>query len=227
MEAARYPLSDVTPSALDNHSPPAAKIARYRSLFRGRTDVYPRRFQSRRTGKSGYSPACGNQWVRGICEKPRIKCSDCPQQHWLPVTDDVIHWHLAGQDSQHQPFVMGVYPMLLDESCFLLAADFDGDQWPEDTAAFRAICADRGLHPALERSRSGNGAHLWRFINEATPAALARRLGTHLLTETLDRRPGLGLASYDRFFPNQDNPPPRRFRQPHRPPPPESRPRKR
>ncbi len=64
---------------VDRHSPSQAKIALFRSLFRGREDVYPRRFENRRTGKSGYAPACGNEWVRGICEKPRVKCLECQQ----------------------------------------------------------------------------------------------------------------------------------------------------
>jgi len=103
--------------SLHQRSPATDKIACFRSLFRGRTDVYPQRFESRKTGKAGYSPACGNEWVRGICEKPRIKCSNCPHQHWLPVSDRTIAWHLSGKDSSGQPFVMGVYPMLLDETC--------------------------------------------------------------------------------------------------------------
>jgi hypothetical protein len=185
-------------------SPPGEKIALFRSLFRGRSDVYPRRFDNPRTGKSGYSPACGNEWVRGVCEKPRIRCSDCPNQKWLPVTDEVVRWHLAGEDSGGKPFVMGVYPMLLDETCFFLAADFDGPEWREDARAFLETCCIRDIPAVLERSRSGDGAHIWMFFETAMPAALARRLGAHLLTETLDKRPGIGLASYDRFFPNQD-----------------------
>jgi superfamily II DNA or RNA helicase/very-short-patch-repair endonuclease len=190
--------------ALNQHSPPAAKIALFRSLFYGREDVYPRRFESRKTGKSGYQPACGNEWVRGICEKPRIKCSDCPNQRWLRVTDEVIHWHLTGQDAQQQPFVMGVYPMLLDETCFFLAVDFDRESWLEDAGAFLETCRRLGLPAALERSRSGNGGHVWFFFDEALPSALARKMGAHLLTETMERRPDIGLRSYDRFFPNQD-----------------------
>jgi len=190
---------------LVNHlSPPGEKIALFRSLFRGRPDVYPRRFDNPRTGKSGYSPACGNEWVRGVCEKPSIRCSDCPNQKWLPVTDEVVRWHLAGEDSAGKPFVMGVYPMLLDETCFFLATDFDGSEWREDARAFLETCRNHDIPAAVERSRSGNGAHIWMFFETAIAAALARRLGAHLLTETLDKRPGIGLASYDRFFPNQD-----------------------
>src|SRR6476661_1931460 len=98
-------------------SPPAAKIALFRSLFHGREDVYPHRFESRKTGRAGYSPACGNEWVPGICEKPRIKCSECPHQRFLHITDEIIRWHLCGHDDNGREFVMGVYPMLRDETC--------------------------------------------------------------------------------------------------------------
>jgi len=117
-------------------SPPAAKIELFRSLFRGRADVYPRRFESRKTGKAGYAPACANEWVRGVCEKPRIKCADCPNRRFLPVTDEVIRWHLSGRDHQGRDFVMGVYPLFQDETCFFLAVDFDR----ESCVTFGARC---------------------------------------------------------------------------------------
>ena len=103
---------------VDHSSSPATKIALFRSLFRGRDDVYPRRFESRKTGKSGYQPACGNEWVHGVCRKPTIKCSACLTQRFLPVTDEVVSRHLTGKDDVERDFVMGVYPMLLDETCF-------------------------------------------------------------------------------------------------------------
>ena len=192
---------------VDRTSPSQAKIALFRSLFRGRDDIYPRRFESRKTGKSGYAPACANEWVRGICEKPRIKCAECPHRRFLPVTDDVIRWHLSGHDPDGQPFVAGVYPLLRDETCFFLAVDFDKAGWQEDAAAFLDACRRLNLPAALERSRSGRGAHVWFFFEEAIPAALARRLGSHVLTETMEARPDIGLDSYDRLFPNQDTMP--------------------
>jgi superfamily II DNA or RNA helicase/very-short-patch-repair endonuclease len=196
------------PSGLvDRISPSQAKIALFRSLFRGRDDVYPRRFQSRKTGKSGYAPACANEWVRGICEKPRIKCAECPHRRFLPVTDDVIRWHLSGHNEASQPFVAGVYPMLFDETCHFLAVDFDRANWGEDAGAFLDTCRRLNLHAALERSRSGRGGHVWLFFDEAIPATLARRLGSHILTETMEGRPDVGLDSYDRLFPNQDTMP--------------------
>ena len=95
-------------SPIDRTSAPEAKIALFRSLFRGRADAYPRRFENRRTGRAGYAPACANEWVRGVCEKPRIKCAECPNRRFLPVTDDVIRWHLSGSDPAGRPFVAGL-----------------------------------------------------------------------------------------------------------------------
>jgi hypothetical protein len=187
-----------------NHSSPAAKIALFRSLFRGREDVYPRRFENRRTGKSGYAPACANEWVRGVCEKPRIKCAECPHRKFYELTDEVIAWHLSGRDVSARDFVIGVYPMLLDETCFFLAVDFDGENWKQDARAFLESCRRLDVPAALERSRSGDGAHVWFFFTEAIPASLARKMGSHILTETMENRPEIGLESYDRLFPNQD-----------------------
>jgi superfamily II DNA or RNA helicase/very-short-patch-repair endonuclease len=198
-------------AGVNQHSPAEAKIALFRSLFHGREDVYPRRFESRKTGRAGYSPVCGNEWVQGICEKPRIKCSECPHQRFLPVTDDVIRWHLQGHDDHSRDFVIGVYPMLLDETCFFLAADFDKTTWQDDVGALLETCRQMNLSAALERSRSGRGGHIWFFFNEAVPATLARKFGAHILTETMERRPDIGLDSYDRFFPNQDTLPPGGF----------------
>ena len=180
------------------------KIAIFRSLFRGREDVYPRRFENRKSNKSGYAPACGNEWVRGICEKPRIKCLDCQHRKFLSITDKIIQWHLLGMDNTGRDFVMGIYPMLLDETCFFLVADFDKDTWQQDAVAFLKTCHQMNLPAALERSRSGKGAHVWLFFSEAITASLARKLGSHILTETMEKHPDIGLDSYDRFFPNQD-----------------------
>ena len=185
-------------------SSPSVKIGLFRSLFRGRTDVYPLRFESKKTGKAGYSPACANEWIRGVCEKPRIKCADCANRRFLPVTDDVIRWHLSGHTDQGGSFVAGVYPMLLDEACYFLAADFDGEKWQDDAGAFMEVCRELSVPAALERSRSGDGAHVWIFFEEAVPAGLARKIGSYILTETMEKRPEIGLGSYDRLFPNQD-----------------------
>ena len=182
----------------------ATKIALFRSLFRGRDDVYARRFESLKSGKSGYAPACANEWVRGICEKPRIQCARCRHRKFLPITDESIRWHLTGIDHRAKPFVLGLYPMLLDETCWFLAVDFDGQDWLADATAYLQACLAFSVPAALERSRSGNGGHVWLFFSEPIPAQLARQLGAWLLTEAMDSRPETGLQTYDRFFPDQD-----------------------
>ena len=189
---------------LTQKSSSCTKIALFQSLFRGREDLYPQRFESKKTGRAGYSPACGNEWVRGICEKPKIKCSECRHRRFLSVTDDVVRWHLSGHDDSGKAFVMGIYPMLLDETCFFLAADFDKSTWQDDSLSFLKTCQKLNVPAAIERSRSGKGAHVWIFFSERIPAVLARKLGCHILTETMEHCPGIGLDSYDRFFPNQD-----------------------
>ncbi len=147
---------------------------------------------------------CSNEWVSGICEKPRVKCADCQHRSFLPVTDDVIRRHLVGSDERGNDFIAGVYPMLLDETCFFLAIDLDKANWQDDAIAVLETCRRLDVPAALERSRSGNGGHIWIFFESAIPASLARRLGSYVLTETMERRPDLGLDSYDRLFPNQD-----------------------
>ncbi|EME69437.1 hypothetical protein H261_13239 [Paramagnetospirillum caucaseum] len=188
-------------------SPPAAKIALFHSLFRGRDDVFPKRWSNPKSGKSGYSPACANEWVPRLCGKPKVKCGDCPNRHFLPVTDTIIAQHLRGEGADGRNFIIGVYPMLTDETCWFLAADFDKKSWRDDVAAFLDTCRIKNIPAAVERSRSGNGGHVWIFFAEPVPAGLARRLGAHILTETMERAPELGFDSYDRFFPNQDTMP--------------------
>lgn len=182
-------------------SSPAEKIRLFRTLFRGRPDVYPKLWTNDKKSTKGYAPACSNEWVRGICEKPRVKCGECPHQAFLAVDEDVILAHLQGRH------VVGVYPLLLDESCWFLAADFDKGDWKEDVAAFLTTCREFDLPAAVERSRSGNGAHVWFFFAAPVPAAVARTMGCYLLTETMSRRHELPLTSYDRLFPNQDTMP--------------------
>ena len=195
---------DQQPKPVTQGSSPEAKIRLFRSLFRGREDVYPRRFESRKTNKAGYSPVCANEWIRGVCEKPKIKCTDCPHQRFVPVADEVIRWHLSGRDGLGHDFVMGIYPMLLDETCRFLAVDFDGERWQADAGAFMDTCCRLDVPAALEKSRSGVGAHVWLFFEEPIPAILARKVGSFILTEAMENRPELGFDSYDRLFPNQD-----------------------
>jgi len=192
---------------LTNQSPAGEKVTLFREMFRGREDVYPRRFESARTGRSGYQPVCANEWDRKFCDKPKVKCATCPNRRFMSVTDEEVRWHLTGADTAGKPFVMGVYPLLTDERCWFLAADFDKVSWREDVGAVAATCRSMDLSVAVERSRSGNGAHVWFFFEQSLPARLARELGACLLTATMERHPSLGLDSYDRLFPSQDTMP--------------------
>lgn len=185
-----------------NASTAAEKIALCRRLFAGRSDVHPVRWENRKAGRSGYAPACANEWVKGICGKPRVKCGECPNQAFMPVSD-LIEKHLRGATGSRrgsENFVAGVYPLLLDETCWFLAAHFDGESWSADAIAMMETCDAKGIDSALERSRSGNGGHLWIFFSEPIPACTARQLGSLLVTETMERRPEISFASYDPSF---------------------------
>jgi superfamily II DNA or RNA helicase len=177
------------------------KVVLFRRLFRGRTDVFPVRWESRTTGKSGYAPACANEWRPGVCEKPRIKCGDCTNRLLIPLSDAVIYKHLAGDHT------VGVYPLLEDDSCYFLAVDFDEAEWRDDARAFMQSCAELGVPAALEISRSGQGGHAWVFFAGRVSARDARRLGTAIISHTCARTRQLRLTSYDRLFPNQDTMP--------------------
>ena len=176
------------------------KVALFGRLFRGRTDVCPVRWESK-AGKTGYSPACSNEWRVGICEKPRIKCSDCGHRNLIPLSDETLFDHLAGKHT------VGTYPLLTDDTCNFVAVDFDDAEWRDDAKAFARSCCELGVPVALEVSRSGEGARAWVFFSSALPARDARRLATALISHTCSRNRQLELSSYDRLFPSQDTMP--------------------
>jgi len=199
-------LPPTTPPPLIASSEPSRlktneKVALFRRLFQGRTDVYPIRWESKTTGKSGYAPACANEWRPGVCGKPRIKCGDCDNRLLIPMSDTVIYSHLAGEHT------IGVYPLLEDGTCYFLAVDFDEAEWRDDARAFVLSCDELGVSTALEISRSGQGAHVWIFFSGKVAARDARRLGTAIISHTCARTRQLKLQSYDRLFPNQDTMP--------------------
>ena len=143
---------------------PGEKVSLFRTLFRGRTDVFPVRFVSKRTGKPGYAPACSNKWEPGLCLlRTGGRCSDCINQAFVPVSDQVVVDHLQGRHA------IGVYPLLDDDNCWFLAVDFDKNSWKEDLVAFAETCRSVGTPVAIERSRSGNGAHAWFFSLHRCP----------------------------------------------------------
>lgn len=173
------------------------KVDLFKKIFKGRTDVFASRWQNSK-GRSGYSVACHNEWTPGVCNKPKIKCSECPNRKYKALDDQVIYDHLAGRH------VVGLYPLLADNHCHLLAADFDKADWQDAAKAISKACQQLKIPHAVEISRSGNGAHLWVFFSEPTLARDARLLGFGLLDKAMEIHPNLSFESYDRLFPNQD-----------------------
>lgn len=187
-------------------SSPQEKINLYRSLFKGREDVYALRWYNSKTEKSGYSPVCSNKWLPGVCNMPKVKCADCNYRSYTRLDDKAIYSHLSGKDALCRD-VIGIYPMLPDETTNILVLDFDDGDWQKDAAAVRVICNEHGIPCCVERSRSGAGAHLWIFFETPVKASLARKLGSGLLTEAMKKRHEISFNSYDRMFPSQDTMP--------------------
>ena len=176
------------------------KLKIFMEVFKGRTDLYAKRWTSNKTGKSGYLPVCKNEFSTYKCDKPRVKCSECPYRELLPLTDDVVLKHLKGE------MTIGIYPLLPGDLCNFLAIDFDKKTYEKDVSAFWNICDELSIPVYVEKSRSGNGAHIWIFFEESIPARVARKMGNILLTKTMEKA-SLELDSYDRLFPNQDTMP--------------------
>lgn len=191
--------------SVNKFSSPQEKIKLYRSLFRGREDVFARRWYSIKSEKSGYQPVCDNEWDMALCDKKKYKCSACPNRKLAALTDKDIYEHLSGKDLYGRD-VVGIYPMLNDETCCFLCADFDEEDFRKDVSVFRNICDENRIPVSVEISRSGNGAHAWIFFSEPVPAVTARKLGSGILTKAMEKSI-ISFSSYDRFFPNQDTMP--------------------
>jgi superfamily II DNA or RNA helicase len=183
---------------VSNRSDARIKINLFMSLFKGRKDVYAQRWENILKNRSGYAPVCLNQWKTDLCGKPKIPCVKCGYKSYAALYEKVIERHLRGN------CVAGVYPMLSDETCWFLAMDFDGMGWRKDITTLRKVCNKFDIPVAVERSRSGNGGHLWFFFEGRLAVSLARKFGTALLTYAMDLRYELQFKSYDRLFPSQD-----------------------
>src|SRR6266567_7554282 len=187
------------PATVTAESRPELKVSLFRSLFRGRDDVYALRWEGR-NGRTGYSPAGIREWDQAASASRGPKKS-FRHSKLFPLSEEVIRDHLLGKQT------IGVYPLLQDDTCWFVAVDFDKKTWESDACAFLKMCHEAGVPASLERSRSGNGGHVWIFFASPVQAALARKLASAVLTRTMERRYAMGLDSYDRLFPSQDTMP--------------------
>lgn len=183
------------------------KVELFQSLFKGRKDVFAKRWYSDTTKKSGYQPVCEHEWNREFCDKRKYKCAECPNRRFATLSYEYIYNHLAGKDSYGRD-VVGLYPLLNDNTCYFLCTDFDDKScehgYQNDVLAFTDVCKEWNIPCYIERSRSGNGAHVWIFFDSTITAIKARRLGKSILSEAMNKDVHLSFKSYDRFFPNQD-----------------------
>ncbi len=186
------------PTALSAIATNPDKVRLFLELFRARHEIFPKRWENIKTGKSGYSPVCSNEWVKPLCNKPKVKCAVCTNQKFRPLDESAVEAHLRGLVS------IGTYAIKPDDTCVFLACDFDETSWQMDVATFRDTGRALGIDIAVERSRSGNGAHAWIFFEDSISAKIARSLGTLILAKCSERNLRLSLESYDRFFPSQD-----------------------
>ncbi|MGL5639615.1 MAG: TOTE conflict system archaeo-eukaryotic primase domain-containing protein, partial [Cetobacterium sp.] len=176
------------------------KIKIFSELFLGRKDVYAKRWKNK-LGKSGYSPVCKNEWDYNLCDKLKRGCSNCQNKKYLPIDNKIIESHLRGE------IVVGIYPLLKDETCNFIAIDFDKKDWESSIKSLYLVCKENKIDALIERSRSGNGGHLWIFFSESVSASIARKLATGLINKAMCKNNNLSFDSYDRIFPNQDTMP--------------------
>ncbi len=208
IESTTSKLSPVTPKnvvTVNNSSSADDKLNLYMSLFIGRTDVYAKRWVSRKNGKTGYSPVCKNEWDEKLCKKGKIKCSECSNRVYGELTKNVIYKHLSKDATESD--VVGIYPMLQDETTNFVVIDFDDENWQSDISAVRESCKKLSVPLYVERSRSGSGAHCWFFFEESVSAKIARRFASSMISYSMNQNHKIKFSSYDRLLPNQDTMP--------------------
>lgn len=186
---------------ISKHSSPEEKIALFMELFKGRNDVFALRWESEKS--KGYTPVCKNKWNKSKCDMKKYPCKICPNKEMAKLDEKYVYNHLVGKDELCRD-VIGLYPLLQDDSCWFLALDFDEKNWKNDVLSVYKICKENEIPAYIEISRSGNGAHLWLFFSEKIPSIDARKLGYFILQSTMKINHSISISSFDRMFPNQD-----------------------
>jgi len=177
---------------------PFDKVKLFLELFTCRKSVFPKLWANQNKNTKGYSPACNNEWARGLCNKPKVKCANCNNQNFIPLNEKIIDDHLRGKQT------VGTYAIDADDSCKFIACDFDGKDWEIAATSYQKAGEEIGIQVAIEKSRSGNGAHAWVFFSQKVEARIARQLGTVILSKAQEICHTIKFESFDRFFPNQD-----------------------
>ena len=192
-------------------------VSFFYTYFRGRKDVYSVRSRPK-DGKAGYFPVCTHFWDHKLCPKTtgqKIACRDCPNRAYKPLNIRALLAHLKGEREDSSD-VVGIYPLLPDDTCYFLVFDFDDHEgtfqgsektvsWRDEVDALRKICELEQIDALVERSRSGQGAHVWIFFSEPVSAQKARQFGTALLTKGAEVVSLKSFRAYDRMLPLQEH----------------------
>ena len=203
VEKLKKQLNEITPNSSEDTSNREDSVKIFMNYFKGRNDVYPYLSIDKTNPNIKYFiPACANEWKNGVCNKTMgKKCKTCQYRENKPISKDTIYKHMYGNQS------IGIYPLLENDTCFFLSLDFDDKDSKKDiksdVLAFASICDKYEVPIAIERSRSGNGIHIWMFFDANIKAITARKLGSLLLSKTMEIS-NISITSFDRMFPNQD-----------------------
>jgi len=189
----------VVHEAVDDTSSNKEKVELYLSLFRGREDVCAKRWVSNKTGNVGYSPYCLNEWISGLCgKKDRIKCSKCQNKKFIGLDKNTLRKHFKGEET------LGLYPVDQEDKCYFIVMDFDKDNWQEEIITVVSVCKESNISYYVERSRSGDGGHIWYFFKEKMTASKARKFALNILDIAMDKDSNISFKAYDRLIPSQD-----------------------
>lgn len=196
-------FNEITTNSSEDISSREDSVKIFMNYFKGRNDVYPYlSIDKNNPDIKYYIPACANEWKNGVCNKTMgKKCKNCQYRENKPMSKETIYKHMYGN------YPIGIYPLLENDTCFFLSLDFDDKDSKKDiksdVLAFASVCDKYEVPIAIERSRSGNGIHIWMFFDTNIKAMTARKLGSLLLSKTMEIS-NISISSFDRMFPNQD-----------------------